>query len=507
MLNKLKNFLIYISDKLLLFIFTMIVMLPLHPHFMHHTLRDSGLFMYIGWRILEGEIPYKDVWDHKPPIIFYLNSLGLLINEYWGIWLIQVIFIFTSFLLLHNILSKIFDNYVSIVGIFISSISLFFAVEGGNLTTEYTILFQVLAIYLFYKYINNQNNKILFLIGVLGGLAFFTKQTSIGIWIAIGIYFLAEFFSKKNKKAVKEFIIRILTIGLGVFLNFMFWHLFFLSQNSLNEYYDANFHFNFVYSSIETQELTRSYPLLVGLLRMQDTGILILSLIGSLYILFSRNKFKQPILLLTLINLPIELILISISDRAFYHYYMVLIPSFTILTEKTISVTFKNILSQIDQNKNTAKFFISISIIAIIFWLNIQNYISYINELHKINIKATLVDEIVRITNKDDDILIWGAESSILFFAKRTSIDKYVYQYPLNTPGYTTEEMVINFLDNIIDRKPKYIINAINHKAPMFVFSVQSNKINEKIEIIRNMYELERYLYPYNWELYSLKIN
>ena len=353
---KIKKLIKFIWDKFLIFVFSMMIMIPLHPNFMTHTLRDSGLFMYIGWRILSGEIPYKDVWDHKPPIIFYLNALGLLINEHWGVWMIQVIFIFFSFLLLHKILSDIFDKNVSIITIFISSISLFFALEGGNLTTEYTILFQALAIYLFYKYTNNQNNKILFLIGILGGLAFFTKQTAIGIWIAVGFYFLFKLLSKINKKTVKDFVLQIGSIGLGVFLNFIFWHLFFLSNNSLHEYYDANFHFNFVYSSIETQELSRSYPILIGLVRMQDTGILLFDLIGFLYVLFSKNKFKHPILFLSLINLPVELMLISISDRAFYHYYMVLIPSFTILTVKTISEILKNILSQIDQNKNTANF-------------------------------------------------------------------------------------------------------------------------------------------------------
>lgn len=214
---KIKKFITFIWDKILIFAFSMMIMLPLHPSFMTHTLRDSGLFMYIGWRILEGEVPYRDVWDHKPPIIFYLNALGLLINEYWGVWLIQLIFILVSFLLLHKILSSIFDKQVSVVAIFISSVSLFFALEGGNLTTEYSILFQVLAIYLFFKYTLNQSNKILFLIGILGGLAFFTKQTAIGIWIAIGIYFLIKFLSKRNKKTLKEFIIRIFTMGLGVF--------------------------------------------------------------------------------------------------------------------------------------------------------------------------------------------------------------------------------------------------------------------------------------------------
>lgn len=299
---KIKKIINHIGDKLLIFIFSMMVMMPLHPNFMTHTLRDSGLFMYIGWRILEGEIPYRDVWDHKPPIIFYLNALGLLINEHWGVWIIQLIFIFSSFILLHKLVSTIFDKQTSLIAICIASITLFFALEGGNLTTEYTILFQVLGIYLFHKYSHNKNKKILFLIGILGGLAFFTKQTAIGIWIAVGLYFLFQFLSKINKQTAKEFILQIGSIGIGVFLNFIFWHLFFLSHNSLNEYYDANFHFNFVYSSIETQELSRSYPILVGLVRMQDTGILLLSLTGFLYILFLKNKFRHPILFLSLIN-------------------------------------------------------------------------------------------------------------------------------------------------------------------------------------------------------------
>ncbi len=47
--------------------------------------------MYIGSRILNGELPYREIWDHKPPVVFYLNALGLLIknNSGWGIWLIE----------------------------------------------------------------------------------------------------------------------------------------------------------------------------------------------------------------------------------------------------------------------------------------------------------------------------------------------------------------------------------------------------------------------------------
>ena len=37
--------------------------------------KDSGVFLYIGDRILNGEIPYRDVWDHKPPAIYYFDLI------------------------------------------------------------------------------------------------------------------------------------------------------------------------------------------------------------------------------------------------------------------------------------------------------------------------------------------------------------------------------------------------------------------------------------------------
>src|ERR671913_2651841 len=32
---------------------------------------DQGLYAYVGERILAGELPYRDAWDHKPPAIHY----------------------------------------------------------------------------------------------------------------------------------------------------------------------------------------------------------------------------------------------------------------------------------------------------------------------------------------------------------------------------------------------------------------------------------------------------
>lgn len=43
------------------------VLIPVTPTNMPIASRDSGVFLYSGWRLTNGDIPYLDFWDHKPP--------------------------------------------------------------------------------------------------------------------------------------------------------------------------------------------------------------------------------------------------------------------------------------------------------------------------------------------------------------------------------------------------------------------------------------------------------
>ena len=40
--------------------------------------RDEGIFGYMGSAILNGDLPYKDYFDTKPPLIFYIYAFMLL---------------------------------------------------------------------------------------------------------------------------------------------------------------------------------------------------------------------------------------------------------------------------------------------------------------------------------------------------------------------------------------------------------------------------------------------
>src|SRR6266496_1916463 len=85
---------------------TLIALFPSNPNNMTLPSRDSGVFLYVGWRFLNGDIPYRDVWDHKPPLIYFVDALGLRLtpDSLWGVWLLQFIVIFLTLLLIYKLL-------------------------------------------------------------------------------------------------------------------------------------------------------------------------------------------------------------------------------------------------------------------------------------------------------------------------------------------------------------------------------------------------------------------
>src|ERR687897_1148030 len=77
---------------------TIISLFPNNPGNMTLPSRDSGVFLYVGWRFLNGDMPYRDVWDHKPPLIYFVDALGIALtpDSLWGIWVLRFLFIFFS---------------------------------------------------------------------------------------------------------------------------------------------------------------------------------------------------------------------------------------------------------------------------------------------------------------------------------------------------------------------------------------------------------------------------
>ena len=110
---------------------------------------DYSIFQYVGERIREGQLPYRDVFDHKPPLIFYLNALGLALGggSRWGIWALQLVAVGSAGLLgfCRAAACRLgcYPAWLAAAGFLLN---LVFVHEGGNLTEEFALPFQFAAI-------------------------------------------------------------------------------------------------------------------------------------------------------------------------------------------------------------------------------------------------------------------------------------------------------------------------------------------------------------------------
>ena len=153
----------YVLMFFVAFVFVFIASATTSPLYPNYKGWDSGLFQVIGKGWLEGHVPYKELYDQKGPVIFFIDMLGYALkgNEY-GIFIIQIIFTFVSELFIYKILKREFKDYIalaiSLIMIFVFSCNY----ELGNLCEEYANPLLIASLYFMSKWmIDKENGKAL----------------------------------------------------------------------------------------------------------------------------------------------------------------------------------------------------------------------------------------------------------------------------------------------------------------------------------------------------------
>ncbi len=387
---------------------TLIALFPNNPVNMTLPSRDSGVFLYVGWRFLNGDIPYRDVWDHKPPLIYFVDALGLTLtpDSLWGVWFLQIFFILFTILFIYKLLDREFGIYAALAGTITLTSGLLTILEKGNVTEEYALVFQALCFWFFISaWKKDFPIRDSFWIGILGGLAFNFKQTTIGIWITYGLFLLAIRLLRRKSPFVD-----LLSLLAGWLVPSIVFVIYLASQNALQDYWEQAFLYNFVYIG-KHEGIRRLIPVfLKGFLYLCNGWVLYLSVLGWLaglgYVWFKRKHILTPL-----------------------------------------------------QSQHIQKWIPGIVLTAIVIgqFGQIKYYPEYVRILHDDDY-APVIDYVKKNTKEGDQILLIGAESVVNFLARREAPTRYVYQYPLALLG--RRPMFEEYFNQILANKPVLIIDT-----------------------------------------------
>ncbi|HTI06929.1 MAG TPA: hypothetical protein VL832_00195 [Puia sp.] len=293
---------------------------------------DKEIFQYIGRLIDKGYTPYRDVFDHKPPLIFFLNFLGQLLGP-WGLWLLDTFLVLLASLLFLDQGKKFRLPYPWILPfLFNLLIRNFLVSEGIGMTREYTAIFLLL----FFCVLLGKSRYRHLLLGLLTALTFFMQQDQVLPLLPFWVYALAG-------DDPVPLIKRILHAGAGFLAVTLLIIGYFAATHSLTYFWEDAFIFNFSWYTEKKSWLDHFKSIKDG---MDATGYkmaFIISVALGISALFLQNKKKRLVfaaLLAVLLSFSAEYLSGKLLiGQPFYYYFLPLAASIPILVFTVFAFT------------------------------------------------------------------------------------------------------------------------------------------------------------------------
>jgi hypothetical protein len=143
---------------------------PVDPEF-----GDKEFFKYCGRVILRGQVPYRDFFDHKPPLIYFVNAAGLLLGS-WGLWLITTGFAAAITGLFYRLCCRYRLYYPWLLPLLFNLMLRDNLISNGiNFTREYSTYF----ILLFFLSLMSRSRYRYFGMGLFTALTLFMQQEQV----------------------------------------------------------------------------------------------------------------------------------------------------------------------------------------------------------------------------------------------------------------------------------------------------------------------------------------
>ena len=243
----LKIGLVRLGPYLLLGFLAMMVLLPIAPHLQVTPSTDLSVFLYIGQRILKGDVPYLDVWDHKGPLVYYIDAVGLGLTggSRWGVWLLEFVFVVGAAWVGFKLLKQALGTWPALFGMVLLTLQLQLVIDGGNLTEEYSLLFQFSTLWFFWKALHDKGTMQYIFAGAAAGFCFLLRPNNIGVGLAIALYLTWLAISARKADGWKP-LAALVAGGLIVLAPAA---LYFWAAGALPALWDQVFNFNLAYGA------------------------------------------------------------------------------------------------------------------------------------------------------------------------------------------------------------------------------------------------------------------
>lgn len=437
---------------------------------------DANAFFTVGKGMMNGIVPYRDLFEQKGLLLYVIYGLGYLISHktFYGVFLLELLS-FTIFLyycgkIITQLLPKKYC-YI-ILPIFTFLITTAFSFAHGGSAEEFSLPFMAITLYYFIKHYKRREitEKELFFSGLCAGCILMIKYTLLGFWIG---FMLCIVFYYVRKKDFKNVIISCISFLLGMVLPFLGGLLYMGIHHGIGDFFHVYFYVNMTAYTKESAEFfTKLCTGFVSSLLQNGIFVFLLTILLPYFLTKIKMKTDGKIGVVVLFCTTVFFLFYGLI---FYRYYI--IPVFLFILLSLIGI-FSIYNKRVSNNFLNPVF---IMILILIFPVASYFFCNYKNELGRE--KSEFVQyKYADIINKEKNPTLVNMGSLDIGLYTIADILPKTYFFELQNFSYT------KFPDNI-DAFQEYCENA----TTMFIlFSTRSNlqKVKEEYPTLFLNYEL-----------------
>lgn len=417
--------------------------------------RNEGAFAYEAAQVSQGAVLYKDIFEHRPPIIVYIykTAFSLFGQSQESVRYFTTLYI-TACILIIYILARVIWRSA-----FISMLSVFFYViyqhslvfQGFSADTAvYAQLPVVLSLFFLSSRDKDYEEVNLCLSGFFAAVAFFTHLMAFFFVFVPAIYILL--YTEKNKLR-----------NLGWFLcgyAFLFtavtgWAIF---NGNLKDMYAGLVTYNLAVSKIGPVNLPAIFA---GLKAFMSVNILpCIAAAYSAWIIFKRKQDGNNFLLAG--SIAALFLGIALAKSEFYNYYLILAPFGAVLSAVMISDMYEFMCSDIEIKKYAWMILLMLMVLntAIVskaneigVFLRRNMYTQAVRYEEKATAREVISKSGGKIS-KDNYIFAWPDMPGIYFYTKAKAASKYTSAYPLDV----FKDDKSKTLDTLFYGRPSWVV-------------------------------------------------
>lgn len=437
---------------------------------------DEAIYLTLGEGIRHGLVLYRDIFDHKTPLIYLIAAVSG--SLYWFkvillIWHSATIVLFWKFSekLVESlpIPSKNYQQAVFVSTLIFTIFTTLPLLEGNIANAELFLIGPIILGLLFTlsdwpKFIEN-NTLRLFIGGIFFSIAVLFKVPAIfdvfaliSYWIISSLWNPKEIFTALKKSTI---------LTCGFLLPIVISVLYFWSQNALKQYVAVGLSQNITYIS---QWTNQKLILGSGQNALSGLGFRVEVLVAVFIVLLFAKRFFDKYLLFVVLWVAFEIFAMLLSGRPYPHYIIQVLPSISI------------VLTVLFWGKEKYRFFtvpfIALFLGSLVFYKfytyptipyyknfisfalgskSKDSYYSYFDQ--KVQTTYKLAQFLAIRTNKDDRIFIWGTEPEVYALSRRVPASRYITSF--HVQDFKGEKET---LDSLQTKPVKYIIQDIHEE-------------------------------------------